>query len=95
MSFRKVYKITYRISKILLVLLKLNVNTELYSQYGAVKPLDLYTSFQKAMGNNSSLLGGNSVFDVMETWDSSISYPYINVTRNYESGYVTFTQVIN
>ncbi|KAF2899347.1 hypothetical protein ILUMI_06828, partial [Ignelater luminosus] len=62
------------------------------NQDGVVKPLDLYKALQTPIENNSYLLGGNTVADIMETWDSSLSYPYINVTRDYETGRVTFTQ---
>ncbi|XP_018332706.1 aminopeptidase N-like isoform X2 [Agrilus planipennis] len=58
-------------------------------RYSAAQPSDLYSALQEAADEAGLNL---NVSKIMTTWDSTPGVPLVTVTRNYDSGSVTFTQ---
>lgn len=67
----------------------------LFRQYDAATPSDLYDALQTAIENagNTTLLGGFNVSQILSTWDSVKGYPVVTIERNYNTGYLTISQV--
>ncbi|KAK4880866.1 hypothetical protein RN001_004185 [Aquatica leii] len=65
------------------------------NQFNSTDPKNLYNAFEKAVeeANASALLGDKTITEFLELWTTIAGHPIITVTRNYETGTVTFSQV--
>lgn len=68
-----------------------------FSKFKAVTPSDLYQAYQDAIDENNAneVVGNYNVSTILSSWDSNAGFPIITVTRNYETGTVTISQVFN
>lgn len=63
-------------------------------QFDAATPSDLWSGLQTAVdAASSNVLQGQTVQEVMETWNSKAGYPVVNVER--ENGVIVLSQVSN
>lgn len=63
----------------------------------AATPTDLWDSMQLALdaANETVTFPGNATVEsIMETWNSQSGYPVVYVERNYTSGSLTISQVL-
>lgn len=66
-----------------------------FSEYQAAVPSDLYSALQESLElyKKTDLLGGLSVSDILQTWDSAKGYPVVNIVRDYITGDLAISQV--
>lgn len=64
-----------------------------YRQFKNAKQNDLWKAFSSVAGN-TKLPAKMSIANFMDSWTLQAGYPVIDVTRHYENGTATITQVI-
>lgn len=64
----------------------------LHSSYKTATKYDLWRHLTKAARAKGRLPNGATVGDVMDGWTTKYGYPYLQVTRNYNTSVVTIRQ---
>ncbi|KAK4880865.1 hypothetical protein RN001_004184 [Aquatica leii] len=62
--------------------------------FDSTVPDDLFNEYQKSINdaNANHLLGGLTVHQILNPWVTNVGHPIVTVTRNYQTGQITFTQ---